>query len=181
MNKTDLQHPGAARSQQLTKFARELNDREEVIALTQGQACAKTSEWLCEVALQGQTLLKVKGLLKHGDFQHWMTAHCPLIPHRTARKYMRVAANWSTGSKVQGAKDLKEALQLCMDNDEGDSEPTPPTPKSWPPFLEAIGRFGKFADYVERNPVSNWPLEGKDKLKEKLEPIAAALWPDKFQ
>ncbi len=178
--KTNLDSPGAGRAQQLTKLAREINDREEVITATQSQAFDRTSAWLCEIALQGQTLLKVKELLKHGDFIPWIAAHCPLVSDRQARKYMRVAANWSSGAKVEGAKNLREALQLCAGNEEGESGEARSQAKSWPPFLEAIGRFGKFATYIERNPLLNWPLEGREKLREKMEPIAMALWPDKF-
>ncbi len=183
MKKTDLENPGAGRAQQLTKLAREINDREEVIGITQGQACHKTSEWLCEVALQGQTLLRVKELLKHGDFMPWITSHCPLISTRTARHYMRIASKWQRVAKIEGVKSLRAALALCCEQEEaGDPEATGVvnSPKSWPPFLEGIGRFGKFADYLERNPVTSWPLEGKEKLREKMLPIAATLWPEKF-
>ncbi len=182
MNKIDLECPGAAQAQQLTKLAREINGREEVIVATQNQACERTSAWLCEVALQGQALLKVREWLKHGDFLPWIKTHCPLIGERQIRNYMRVALNWSTGANVEGAKNLKEALRLCMENDSEESPGSARAPaKRWPPFLEGIGRFGKFALYVERNPLLNWPVEGREKLREKMEPIATALWPDKFQ
>lgn len=180
MKKTDLLKPGHARSNQLTALAREINEREEVIALTKGKACDATNSWMCEVALQGQALLKVKAMLNHGDFMPWIQSHCPLISDRTARDYMRVASNWQNSANVQQATSIAMALRLCAENEAAANGHPKPEPKHWPPYIEALGRCGKLMAYIERNPLSGWPPEGRVKLRDELAPVASVLWPEKF-
>src|SRR5947207_10298113 len=100
---------------------------------------------------------------------------------------MLVARNCAHGNNLERSASMREALMLCQDNGaetstngNGDSTGNGHTPRSWPPYIEAIGKCGKFAAFVARNPIEQWPSEGRDKLRGDLQPIAAALWPEKF-
>ena len=83
-------------------------------------------------------------------------------------------------SNGDGAGSLREALRLCADRGEhgpnGNGAPT----KSWPAFIEGIGKFSKSVAYAVKHPLSLWPAEGKAKLRTTLEPVARELWPEKF-
>jgi len=183
MKKSDLLKPGGQRANQLTSLAREINDRQETIDLAKRKVLDAGSTLVCEAIFQGAALLKVKAILKHGDFMPWVKSHCPLISQYTANKYMLLARNCSHANNLERSSSIREALMLCQENeDESGTTGVKVTvePRSWPPYLEAIGRFGKFAGYVERNPIERWPTEGREKLKEELIPIASALWPERF-
>jgi hypothetical protein len=181
MKKTDLLKPGGNRAHHLTLLAREINERQETIELARGKVLDAGSTLVCEAIFQGAALLKVKAILKHGDFLPWVKAHCPLISHDTANRYMRLALNTGNGKNLEGATSIREALVLCAPPEaDGAQKPAREEPRSWPPYLEALSRLGKFAGLVERNPIQQWPLEGREKLKADLEPIVATLWPEKF-
>jgi len=179
MKKTSLLKPAGPLVQLLAGLAREMNEREETIALCRLKATESTSSLVCEMALQGQSLLKAKDKLGHGNFMRWLPANCPNISDRTARNYMRLAANWQRDANLRNAASLRQALQLCAEADSGEPGEKLP-PKSWPPYLEALSRFGKFAGCIERHPLETWPREGREKLRDTLAPLAVALWPERF-
>lgn len=181
MKKLDLLKPGGGRTKQLTELSRDINDSQDAIDLLEQQTKSKGNEWLCEIALQGQRLLKIKEIVGHGKWLEWLEANCPLVSERKAQRYIRVATNATRVSEMGGANSLREALRLCADPPEEQSEPNSASaPKSWPAFVELIGRFAKFVSGVERHPLEKWPLEGKEKLREKMLPLATALWPERF-
>lgn len=186
MKKSDLLKPTGQRANQLTQLAREINERQETIDLCKSKMLDAASSLICEAIFQGAALLKVKAILKHGDFMPWIRAHCPLISQYTANKYMLLARSWRNDNSIEKSTSLREALMLCQENEpeagaRNASSDATQEPKSWPPYLEAIGRFGKFVGYVERNPIGNWPLEGREKLREEMLPVASALWPERFK
>src|SRR5437870_195709 len=113
MKKTDLLKPGGNRAHQLVQLSREINERQETIELARGKVLGAASTLVCEAIFQGAALLKVKAILKHGDFMPWVAAHCPLISHETANTYMRLALNSAHAKNLDGATSIRQALLLC--------------------------------------------------------------------
>lgn len=163
----------------LVTIARRINDREEAIGILKKQTLDKAAEALREVLLQGSDLLKVKATLRHGQWLNWLTSHCPLVSARTAQDYMRLAANPQRAADFIAAGSIRQALALLERAEPGEGEDK--NPKRWPPYIESIGRLSKLLGYVERFPIQQWPSEGIEKFRQDLQPLAARLWPDKFQ
>ena len=184
MKKCDLLKPGL-RATQLTALAREINNRQETIELAKHKVTECAATLVCEAIFQGQAFLKVKKILKHGDFMPWVRAHCPLISHQTVNNYMRLAVNAANSQRAKNlerAASIREALLLCdLDeskaNGEADGECQP---RSWPPSIEVLSRLSRIMRLIEKHPVQSWPQEVREKLQEDLLPIAVALWPEKF-
>jgi len=76
-------------------------------------------------------------------------------------------------AELMGAGSLRSALALLEEPAEASGE----EPRRWPAYIEATGRVAKLAGYVEKHPVSQWPLEGQEKFRDELRPIVKALWP----
>lgn len=176
LKKTALLKPNEPRANELHALARDINGREDTIAALKGKTIGATNEWICEVILQGEALNRAKAMVPHGNWLEWMKCHCPLVTERNAQRYMRIAANATRVSDME-ATSIRVALQLCAES--GD-HPNGITARSWPPYIEALGRFSKFAGFVERHPLDKWPDEGRNKLRDELQPVATILWPEKF-
>lgn len=174
---------GSVRHMQLASLARQIRDRELTIQQAKDTTIKSANTWMCEVILQGADLLKVKASLPHGEFTEWLRIHCPFFSHRTAQNYMRVAINF--GSNTQRAADLDEvvslrtALALCA-HSENDLDNAKSAKVKWSWKLEVLTRCARLRDMVIKHPVDEMPTETCAKLREDLEPIARALWPDKF-
>jgi hypothetical protein len=179
-NKLDLLKPGGARAKQLTSLARAINSGQDAIASLESATCKSGYALVCEIRLQGQRLLELKEMVGHGRWLEWLKANCPLVSDRNARRYMRAASNRPVLADLDDAATLGQALRIAAGGGPSDLG-VKEKPKSWPPFLEALGRFGKFAGYVERNPLHDWPQAGLDKLRDDMAPIATALWPERFK
>jgi hypothetical protein len=176
MKKKDLIQPGSQRQTQLISMAREINEREDTIQSMKEKTLAAAHTWIAEVCPQGQSLLKAKSLLTHGLWMDWLRIHCPNISQWTANAYMRVAANLGRIPNLEESVSLRAALALCVKQGDPVAKPA----KSWPPYLEALGRVSKFTALVTKNPLADWPQEGRDKLREELEPVVVELWPEEF-
>ncbi len=178
MKKLDLIKPGGARGHELTRLAREINDGQDAIDSLEDQTKKKGAEWLCEVRLQGQRLLKVKEIVGHGKWLEWLKANCPLTI-RNAQRYMQTLSNTPDPAHLENVNSLNHCARLCADSraeTNGEAKPA----KSWPAFIEGIGKFSKSVAYAVKHPLSLWPAEGKAKLRDTLEPVARELWPEKF-
>ena len=165
------------RAQQLTQLAREINDRQQVIEMQRSKFREAASALVCEAIFQGAALLKVKAILKHGDFMPWVQAHCPLISHATCNTYMRLA---HAKRNLEEATSIREAVLLLCAPDQPDGAQAEIAPRTWPSWLQGLNWVGKFSRLLESNPVESWPEEGRQKLRQGFEPLAAQLWPDKF-
>jgi hypothetical protein len=153
----------------LDALAREINQREETIATFRGQVVERLNQAGAEIILQGQALLRAKAELPHGMWMDWLRSHCPKVAIRNAERYMHRAAN-------PCLRDLYHLL--CA----GEEEPKKqPEQRAWPAYIEAIGRASKFIGYVSRFPIEQWPDEGRDRLRSEMEPVAKALWPERWQ
>jgi hypothetical protein len=159
---------------ELFTIARRINDREKVIEQLRSKTETVASTVVAEALLQGCDLLAAKAQVKFGEWESWLRAHCPRSI-RNAQRYMRLAMNHPR--IAEGTNSLRAALALCETNEEHDKG----EPKRWPAYIQAIGRLGKLSEFVEHNPISNWPVEGRDKFKEDLEPLARQLWPERWE
>jgi len=70
------------------KLARVINARHEYCEQAGGT-------FLLSAIRAGRQLAYVKAQLDHGEFEEWVTEHCPDISHRTARRYRQLARCWS--------------------------------------------------------------------------------------
>jgi len=176
--KLQLLKTGSERSHELIELTREINSNEDTIAALREGTIAAANGWMTEVVLQGQRLIKAKAMLPHGHWMNWIKVHCPLISHRTANGYMLVATNSQRVANLEGVTSLRAALALC--SEEKSAHAAEPS-REWPAYLQALGRFSKLTAYVAKHPITEWPEEGLEKLRGDLQPLAAQLWPERFQ
>jgi hypothetical protein len=156
-----------------------IRKRQPVIDQLRAGLHRSANEFLSEVVLQGHDLLAAKARVKFGDWMDYVAANIPEISHRTATDYMRIAANWQHAAKLQEAKSQRQALQLCAGLEEIEQQPET-AKKHWPAYIEGLGRANKLLGYLQKNPINKWPEEGRQRLKEDLEPLVVILWPDHF-
>ena len=45
---------------------------------------------------------------------------------------------------------------------------------------EGVRRFSRVVEFASKHPIKEWPDEGRDELRNQLQPIVQALWPEKF-
>jgi len=160
----------------LKNDAREIQTNWETIDLLERQVTDKGTEWIREMALQGQRLIHVKTQLRHGDWLPWCEAHVG-VPYQKVNQCMVIAANFTRVQNLQSSESLRQALLLCAHTAHVE---TKTEPRRWAPFIEANLKLTKYVGYVERFPVASWPSESQQAAREKLLPVVAALWPDKF-
>lgn len=159
---------------ELLALAKSINAREETIAAARRRTHEAANAWVCEVVLQGQALNKAKASLTHGMWMDWLRIHCPTISQWTANAYMRVASNWDSGEDgLDEATSLRAALSLCAKEEKEEK-----VPKSFPPYLDAIGRMAKLSQFCVKHPVGDWPKAGLAQARTTLAPVAKLLWPN---
>jgi hypothetical protein len=159
------------RLEQLPELAVEINDREKTLEALRRQAADASSDWICEVALQGQALIRVRQTVSHGQFGDWIKTNCP-FSYRSAARYMTIARQMP---RVADASSLRHALLLLTQDqtgkgDGGRSEVLP--------YLAGLGRISKLCTYISTHPLHDWPDEGKAKARADLLPIAQDLYPE---
>lgn len=157
-------------STELKQLAREINDRESVISGIRDQVVNTLRLAGPEILLQGQALIKAKSQMPHGMWINWLKANCPAVSERNAQRYMARAANPT----------LTDYYSLLCDEAKTEAS-IERDPRQWPAYVEALGRATRFLGYIERVPLSRWPQEGRNKLKEQMYPLALQLWPERFQ
>lgn len=161
---------------ELLKFASQINEREDRIQALKQSAVGSVNEALCESILQGQDLIAAHSMVRHGLWLDWLKTHCPKS-QRMAYRYMTLAKALPKVGELTEAGSLRAALALCEHNEESESSER----RRWPGYVEALSRFSKFNGLIERFPIEQWPAEGRAKLQQDLEPIARALWPERFR
>ena len=162
---------------ELQTLARCINQREEIIQIGKQRTLESANATGAAVLEQGRDLIKAKSKAPHGEWLTWLREHCPKVSPRMAQLYMRAASNTKRVSHLPEANSLRSALAL-LDEDQPSTEPK--ETKRWPPHIEAMTRASKLAGYVTRFPISRFPDEIVERLRDDLEPVARQLWPDKF-
>lgn len=160
----------------LKQAAREIADNWEGIERLEAQVFEKGTEWIREMALQGQRLIHLKTQMKHGEWLPWCERNLA-GRYEKAKQCMRIATNWERVPNLDQATSLRQALALCAEKTADDDGTEP---RRWPPAIEAGLKLAKFVGYVERFPVTTWPPENQAKAREELLPVAKQLWPEKF-
>lgn len=164
----------------LKNLAREIANNWETCDLLEQQTTENFMAWIRELALQGQRLIHVKTQqTRHGDWMPWCEAHCP-VPYWKINRCMVIAANFTRVENSSGVESMRQVLALCRHAPPEESDPSAPPPRRWAPAIEANLKLSKLCGYVERFPITTWPTESQDAAREKLLPMAAALWPAKF-
>jgi hypothetical protein len=168
------------RSRELGDIARSISEREATIDSLKRQTVDKANQAVTEAILQGQELIKARSMVPHGLWEEWLKVNCPTVSMRNAQRYVSLAKQIATHvSLLNDADSIRSALALIADQRPIDKVQELEERK-WPTYLEGIYRASKWLGFIERNPLDKWPDEGKTKLKEDLEPVAKALWPEKF-
>jgi hypothetical protein len=167
--------PGSPNHERVHQLVRDIKAHVETIDALRNQAARKVNDWLVEVVLCGRKLNEAKEIVPKRQWMDWVAVHCPTVSHDTINKYMRVAAN-SERVLNSNVSSLREALHLLTEKSSEQNK----VEQSLLPYLEALGRVHKLVGYIGRNPVREWPQEGREKLREDLEPIARELWPERF-
>lgn len=160
---------------EIARRVRRVNEREAALNQIKGRFSQVANDFLCEAILQGRDLLELKAIQKPGEWSDFLASSFPDISQRRAQAYMQVASKAETIPQLDQCGSLREALRLCAPPEISDNEP-----KRWVPFVAGIERFSKACGFVQQHPINEWPSEGIDRLREKLQPIVQQLWPDKF-
>ncbi len=118
------------RSNQLVSLSREINERENTLAMLRDRTAEHGNAYVREVILQGQSLSQVKKMLPHGDWEMWLK-NCPLISSRTAVRYMSV---YRSAENLTQATSLRAAVALCTEENRAQGKHL--QPNRYPPGLE---------------------------------------------
>lgn len=167
--------PDSMTVQDLRGIVTRIRKRQPVIDQLLHRVHSAADEYLAEIVLQGHDLLAAKARVKFGDWMDYVATNIPEMSHSTANNYMRIAAHWQHSQSI-GASSQRQALLLCAGL-EGQEIKLESPKRSWVPYIEGLGRANKLVGYVEKNPLTQWPAEGIEQLREDLEPLAGDLWP----
>ncbi len=170
MKKTDLLKPGGERATQLVDLSREINQRENSIAMLHDGTIREADKWKCEVMLQGQALSRVKAMLTFGLWESWLQNNCPLISARTAQRYMWVSHN-ADRPGMDEATSLRTALAL-RSSDTRSENGAEREPKRFPAGHEFVEKVARLEAMLTKHDVSEWPAEWREKILVHLAAIA---------
>ncbi len=162
MKKTDLLKPGGERHTQLVELSREINHRENSIAMLHDGTIKEADKWKCEVMLQGQALSRVKAMLTFGMWSNWLQNNCPLISARTAQRYMWVAHN-ADRPGMNEVTSLRTALALRSSDARSDPGAAR-EPKRFPAGHEFVEKVARLEATLNKHDVSEWPAEWREKI-----------------
>lgn len=158
----------------LKDLAQKINLREALIVALKKRTFEAASETVQKAIEQGEDLSTAKSALKHGEWEDWLAAHCPDVSARSARRYMWAFEN---RDRIRLCSSMRAAIALLEYKEAEEHSET----RSWPAFQEGMGRAWKFVEYVKRHPISQWPSETIEALRDDLLPIAEQLWPQRFE
>jgi hypothetical protein len=166
---------------ELSKYAREINELEAEIQQRKIKIVGDVREFDCRIIEIGQKLIQAKLRCVPGTWLEWLKGHCTLS-ERSAQVYMRLASN---PQRAAGAGSIRQALALLTEGEEAPSEAKPE--REIPAYLMALDRVSKLCGYLQRQrpkdapELLGWmPEEGRQKLREDLEPVARELWPGRI-
>ena len=154
----------------LQPIARRLREREEVIAAKKRAVFEHIGELTGLAAEQGQDLLLAKTKLgKHLRWSEWLGAHVPNLPEQQASKYERIA--------TEQLRDPRQCVFAFLPPIEKDITPARTPPKVWE---RVWGFVHKVQSALRDAPLEKWPENQVEQTKREIEPVAKALWPEKF-
>jgi hypothetical protein len=166
----------------LAALTRRIRERENDLADFKREILGRCGEYMAEVLLQGQDLLKAKAQVPHGQWLPWLANHAH-VSQQSASDYMRLASNHQRAGDFIEAGSIRKSLELLrlLPDASGQVGSGTATKESLPAYLDGLYRVSKVIKFCNLHPVTEWPEEGRENLREKLQPIAEALWPDRFK
>lgn len=176
MTKTELLAPGSPAAIKLLELKADINRLYEAFDISYARAVEGFSIALTNAILAGQQLNKAKSVVPHGQFMEWISTACPKISYDKAAQFMKLARE-APNIQIDKATSFRHALAMCTESKKVSS---PKENHAWPPYLEGVRKFSRVVGFTSKHPIKEWPEEGRDELRNQLQPIVQALWPEKF-
>lgn len=155
----------------LAPIAEALRSREEQISAIKQDVAGKMCDGLALMAEQGRDLLLAKTKLAGSfSFIEWLSLNVPNVPQKQASKYERIAS--------EALNDPRQCAFAFFDPAQrSKSIPERTGPSPWE---SAFKHAHSMLKVIRDNPLKDWPEEQKQVAAKELEPLAKALWPDRF-
>lgn len=164
---------------ELHALAHSINQRQDAIELLKNRVYDTGAQAGVEIVLQGQELIRMKGLLPSGQWIDWLKGHCPKISERTAQHWMAIARNPQRVALLKSGVPSRELFGAMVDplGSEGDSSGPA---KSCPDYIQTLYLCSRWTKYISTHPIETCPEEAKAELRKELQPVAEKLWPERF-
>lgn len=157
----------------LKNIAKQINDSFDAANKLAKQARDRAHEAIAEALLCGQLLNQAKQVVGHGLWLKWLEEHCPAIPQRTAHRYM-LLSNSPHVAKMGECSGLRQAYIICGILPE--PEHTETLASMQPAYTLVLNRFSSIRSQVAKLPLSQWPDDARDRLREELRPMVRELF-----
>jgi hypothetical protein len=155
----------------LQPIAKRLREREEQIESGKKHLYEHISELTGLAYEQGRDLITAKTKTgKTVRFSEWLHIHVPNLPIEQATKYERVA--------TEQLHDPRQCIFAFIPAaDAGNRLPVRAKPSAWE---LGWGYAHRLLTLTSLKPIDGWPDKQRECLATELQPIAKALWPEKF-
>lgn len=160
----------------LRELARAIRSRQDEINAQKDDLVARANGIGRNLRLQGLDLLKAKNLVGHGDWLEWLAVHSPATSPRVAQYCMKIA-NANSSSHFDECDTWAECRALMT------SDKTPATKeRPWPAKknIANLKLMDRWLKALATDPLNQCPETIKRLYRQRLQPIAAQLWPEKF-
>lgn len=157
----------------LKNIAKQINDSFDAANRLAKQARDRAHEAIAEALLCGQLLNQAKQVVGHGLWMKWLQEHCPLISQPTAWRYMQLS-NHSHVNKLGNANGLRQAYITCGILPEPEHIET--LANMQPAYQLVLNRFSSIRSQMAKLPISQWPSDARDRLREELKPMFRELF-----
>jgi len=124
---------------------------------------AVIAAWTC-----GGLLLHEKAKLKHGEWLGWLESNCPLLPMRTAQRYMNCAAQFRTMEDLRAARLQRTyaVAGILPENEHTGLQAAMPRPDEGLLFVQRACQYFNKNDLMKLNDV------GRGAWRDRLRPLA---------
>lgn len=157
---------------ELQPIARRMRDRQEQINRDKSNVYEKIGDLIATAQEQGQDILTAKAKLgKKVKWSEWLHAHVPTLSEHDATKYERL-----TTEQLSDPRQCMFAFLPAADR-QADVE----VERIKPNAKEFIWRkISTLRNAIKTFNISAWEQHEIELTKKELEPVARALWPEKF-
>jgi hypothetical protein len=157
---------------ELQPIARRMRERQEQIERDKSKVYDNIGNLIASAQEQGQDILTAKAKLgKKVKWSDWLHAHVPSLSEQDATKYERLT--------TEQLSDPRQCMFAFLPNaerkDDVEVERTKPNAK------EFIWRkISTLRNAIKTFDIGTWAAPDIELTKKELEPVARALWPEKF-
>ena len=134
------------------------------------------SQAVAERVLCGHYLNEMKAIVGHGYWTAWLRKHRPEVSPISAQRAMTLAKA-SHVMDLSEAASIRQAYIICGILPAGDSTNAGSEQKQ-PTYDLAVDRFSRWRSDFDKTPLNQWPEKAVERLKNELQPIVKALWPE---